>query len=196
MRVFLLKVRNSDLMQKTSPEEHREISRTAHELVLWAVSNFHNVQLGDISIELLTGGKPVIKSCDGVHVSISHSGAYIACAVGNNCVGVDIETLRETNTGVLRKLFSEDEALRVESSADKNRMYTEIWTVKEAFGKYHGTGLFGGVSLKDVYKQCLETGLTVYSFWTDDNYCVSTVSDDTAFEILFAEKTDNGFKVK
>lgn len=195
MRVFLLKVKNCAAQHKTSPEEHREISRTAHELVLWAVSNYYNVPSEDICIEKLAGGKPVVKGCDDVHISIGHSGACVVCAVGNDCVGVDVETLREANTGVLRKMFSEDEALMVETSVNRNRTYTEIWTVKEAFGKYHGTGLFGG-SLKEVYKQCSDTGLAVYSFWTDDDYCCSVVSHDSNFDVISVEKTDGGFVIK
>ena len=196
MRLFVLKDTGFTQKSRTSPEEHNKISETAHHLCLWAVSNIFNIPISDITIDTIEGGKPIIKGVDGVHISISHSGAYVLCAVGDKCVGVDIEKLREVNTGVLRKMFSPMEISFIEASDDKDRAYTEIWTVKEAFGKYHGTGLFGGVSLMDVSEQCRDSGLFVRTFRTDDDYFFSAVSSDNEAEVIRVIKTDNGFAIE
>lgn len=73
----------------------------------------------------------------GLHFSISHSENIAVLAVSNDEIGVDIEKLRAPNPAVIRRCFTEEEALRAQTSAES---FTRLWTEKEAVLKLLGTG--------------------------------------------------------
>ena len=73
----------------------------------------------------------------GTHFSISHSGNIAVLAVSKDEIGVDIEKLRAPNAAVIRRCFTEKEALRAQNSAEE---FTRLWTEKEAVLKLLGTG--------------------------------------------------------
>lgn len=100
-------------------------------------------------------GKPHL-SGDKVHFSISHSGDFIACAVDTTPVGIDIETPRDITGRVLRHCCNEEE-LRyitqdpislpdlIPAQSEQASSFLSIWTAKEAYLKYTGEGLGGGL---------------------------------------------------
>lgn len=100
--------------------------------------------LGDIGVENAeikrTGsGKPYVDAED-VFFSVSHSGNYFVMLTDNLPVGVDIqkETGADTET-VSRRYFTEEEAELVRSEG--REIFFKLWTMKEAYAKYLGTGL-------------------------------------------------------
>lgn len=96
-------------------------------------------------------GKPYVVNIPA-HFNISHSGKYTVLAISDRPIGVDIEEIREFSAITARKLFSEDELSYVAGNAPSRRKslmqqcFFEVWTAKEAFLKYLGTGLSGGMN--------------------------------------------------
>ena len=85
-------------------------------------------------------GKPYIDRRFGVFFSVSHSGKYFVCLVGNAPVGVDVqEETRANIDAVSRRYFTEEEAGMVNKGGSDQ--FFRIWTRKEAYGKYLGSGL-------------------------------------------------------
>lgn len=95
-------------------------------------------------------GKPYIAGDTGVGVSVSHSGEWFVCALTKGQVGVDIEHhrhIRKKNTSeneerfkqIAKRFFHPDEAAFVEQDP-LNRFY-KVWTAKESYVKYTGTGM-------------------------------------------------------
>lgn len=96
----------------------------------------------DAIIEIGDKGKPYLKNKKG-EFSVSHSGDYVLLAVSDEKIGADIECIREINENITKKICTPEEAEFVNSSkgTDKNLRLLLIWTFKEAFFKYLGTGL-------------------------------------------------------
>ncbi len=86
-------------------------------------------------------GKPFIPGCP-LFVSLSHSGGYAAAAVSDLAVGIDLQELRKVSDGVLRRVYSPEEQSWV-SEGDRTLRAIRLWTMKEAYGKLTGSGIFG-----------------------------------------------------
>jgi 4'-phosphopantetheinyl transferase len=72
-----------------------------------------------------------------IHFNISHSANYVACAIADSPVGIDIEGRRKVNSAVAKRYFTDEEIESIHSDDD----FFKIWTFKEALGKYTGDGL-------------------------------------------------------
>ena len=86
-------------------------------------------------------GKPYLLNYPDVHFNISHSGQYVACAVSDKPVGIDIQKISEYNPAVAKRVCSVQELKCIESSTDKSSEFIKLWTQKEAVIKMHGTGI-------------------------------------------------------
>ena len=85
-------------------------------------------------------GRPEFKSIP-LHFNVSHSGKYVACAISDESVGLDIEDSLEFKPLVSQRFFNEKELKLIEEARDKDRCFARIWTAKESVAKYYGIGL-------------------------------------------------------
>lgn len=96
-------------------------------------------------------GKPYVTNIPA-HFSISHSGKYTALAVSDRPIGIDLEIIREFSAITAHKLFNESELKYIAGTSAARRKsvmqqcFFEIWTAKEAYLKYTGEGLSGGIN--------------------------------------------------
>ncbi len=92
-------------------------------------------------------GKPLIdgpQAALGLQFSLSHTRGCVACAVGFQPVGIDVEQAgRVVEPGVAERFFAPDEIafLRRAAPAARGRVFVALWTLKEAFLKATGEGL-------------------------------------------------------
>lgn len=89
------------------------------------------------AIDRLPGGQPVLRG-GSAYVSISHCGPWVACAVSDTPIGIDIEQIRPIKLGLIDRVCIPEEKNYVQS--DPGRFF-EIWTAKEAYFKMLGTGI-------------------------------------------------------
>lgn len=98
-----------------------------------------------ISINLCynENGKPSLEHVEGFLYNISHSGKWVVIAYGDNEVGIDIERIPVKNTDIVDDFFSDEEKKYIHSGKNDEqiRRFIEIWTLKESYLKYLGTGL-------------------------------------------------------
>ncbi|MEO1528019.1 MAG: 4'-phosphopantetheinyl transferase superfamily protein [Planctomycetota bacterium] len=96
-------------------------------------------------------GKPFVIEPEAARhpFNIAHTDGLVLCGVAEDTsvelVGVDVESVhRRTKTDLAERYFSAPEvaALRAQPSADQKRFFLRIWTLKEAFIKALGTGLY------------------------------------------------------
>lgn len=95
---------------------------------------------GSLSIEIGPSGKPFLAG--GPCFSISHSGIWVAIALSNADVGIDIEE-RVALDHLPLSVLSQKEQERVLSAADPVDAFLAIWVAKEAVLKLEGRGLPG-----------------------------------------------------
>ena len=86
-------------------------------------------------------GKPFVQ--DGPCFSISHSRGNIAVAVSQGEVGLDLEQVRPYHEKLPRRIFSREELLWFEGRGETRIDFFTLWTLKESYFKYLGTGLPG-----------------------------------------------------
>ena len=77
-----------------------------------------------------------------IHFNLSHSGNIAICAVSNHAVGADVELMHEADAGIARICFTEQEIAWMNSQDDPGRAFTRLWTRKESYIKYLGTGFY------------------------------------------------------
>lgn len=95
-------------------------------------------------------GKPYLREYPWFF-NLSHSGAYVFCAVSDREVGADIQQCAAADLEKLaQRFFSEREnhALTAcRSEEERRQLFFRLWTRKEACGKLSGEGIFGAVSV-------------------------------------------------
>lgn len=94
-------------------------------------------------------GKPKFEG-DELFFNISHSKDKVICVVGDVPVGVDIERISEKLFYITDGFLSQREkkAFQNITEEEKAEFLCTIWTLKEAYGKWEGTGL--SYPIKDV----------------------------------------------
>jgi len=75
------------------------------------------------------------------YVSISHSGGIAAAAVSDIPVGIDLQSLRTISPRLLDRCYSKEEITWIGLGEEVSRAI-RLWTMKEAYGKLRGTGIF------------------------------------------------------
>lgn len=88
-------------------------------------------------------GKPFLKQIEGFSYNISHSGKWVVIAYGSSEVGIDVENVRKGKVDIADRFFTakEKEYIYRGPKEEQIRRFTEIWTLKESYIKYLGTGL-------------------------------------------------------
>lgn len=90
-------------------------------------------------------GKPFLRGQDSFHFNISHSGRWVVIAWGDRPVGIDVEMM-DFDAGkeqLACRFFHTDEQSYVfaAQAQEQSKRFYEIWTKKESYLKYLGTGI-------------------------------------------------------
>ena len=134
------------------------------------------------AVEYDTYGKPRIRGREDLHFNISHSGSWVVLAWSSGEVGIDVEVFRpdDQKKAVARRYFTQVEqqyVFREETGWD--RRFYEIWTAKESYLKYLGTGL--GNKIDAVCVRTL-TAPQIITHWMEDA-CLSLCTEEENYEI-------------
>lgn len=95
---------------------------------------------------------PLVRACriDGaeLHLNLSHSEGLLACALSHRPVGVDLEVQRARRwrdlDGLMDMVCSPKERSYLDGLPEavaRQRVFTQLWTLKESYFKWQGTGL-------------------------------------------------------
>ena len=116
----------------------RENARqTAYHLLRYALRGADGGLLPEILRE--KNGKPWIPGEPAF--SLAHTRTMALCAVSDEPVGVDAETIRPFRPGVARLSLQAAEQAWVAAQPDFDRAFLTLWTAKEAYVKLTGAGL-------------------------------------------------------
>ena len=107
-------------------------------------------QTHEIGFRLLDHGKPIVSTpaiaCRAFN--IAHTRGLVLCGLGapHQWLGVDVEWMdRRTDPELARRYFAPEEICQLDatsSQAEHAALFLRLWTLKEAFIKAIGTGLF------------------------------------------------------
>ena len=149
----------------------------------WRLAEAAGISPSEVEIAHDEKGKPFCPSAS-FSVSLSHSGNYIAVAVGREAVGVDVEKKRKTVPAVAKRWFRPEEnaLLQKKEEPERTRLFFRLWTLKEAALKYVGKGLSGGLENVDCFalieaaRSGAEDALAGRSFALESGETVSVVA--------------------
>lgn len=86
-------------------------------------------------------GKPFLTNYASLHFNISHCRSHVAIAIHSSPVGVDIECRRKVSQSLIKRVCSKSEQLSIAASQDADMEFLRLWTRKEAYLKFTGTGI-------------------------------------------------------
>lgn len=98
-----------------------------------------------------TEGKPdFAKNVHDLHFSLSHSGSYCLCVLGDRPLGADLQCRGSAPERLVERYFSEQEKKRFgecRTDEEKTDCFFDMWVCKEAYGKLSGRGIAKSVSV-------------------------------------------------
>ncbi|MEA3639270.1 MAG: 4'-phosphopantetheinyl transferase superfamily protein, partial [Lamprobacter sp.] len=125
-------------------------SLTAALLPRLLISHQRAQPLAQIHIERGPTGKPFYPADPQLHFNLSHSGQFVALAIGASPVGVDVEQVRPTRDwdAIAKRFFAleEQQWLARFDQAERRRRFVALWSRKESLLKATGEGIAGGLS--------------------------------------------------
>lgn len=127
-------------------------------------------------------GKPVADN--GKKFNISHSGQYVLFALSENEVGCDIQkTGYVKSTEMAKFIFCDEEIKLLKNSADKLKVFFDLWTKKESFLKCIGSGFHRSGKSADTSGNTFEENGQKYYFKTFSfsDYIITVCSDKDDF---------------
>ena len=143
IKVYAANYKLKENEKKYEVEHQKGLSLLQHGLKeIYNLSINDNELLSKIKCE--EHGKPFLDGYSDIHFNISHSGEYVAVALSEKPVGVDIEKIKEYNYDVLKRVCNEKELIQIEESLDKASEFIKLWTQKEAVLKMKGCGIAKG----------------------------------------------------
>lgn len=86
-----------------------------------------------------------------IHMSVSHSGSFIAAAFSTSNIGLDLQQItapRPNPVTLSSRFFTPEESETIQSISDpeeQRNLFFRLWTIKESYLKYTGEGLGGGL---------------------------------------------------
>ena len=86
-------------------------------------------------------GKPSIVGHPEIFFNLSHCKEAVLCAISEQPVGVDVESVRSFNDSLVHYTMNEDEIREIETAEDRAVAFIRLWTMKEAALKLEGTGI-------------------------------------------------------
>lgn len=131
------------LLPLVSDERRAYALRYKHLFGRWATLKTYEMllEMGCPQVPWLftSDGKPYIEG--GPHFSISHCRNALAVAVDDRPVGIDVESIRRWDAALVERTMNADEQALIARDADPARAFIRLWTRKEAFLKWKGTGI-------------------------------------------------------
>ncbi len=146
----LPKIRRNEILKKKDIQD-RKLSLAGDMLVRKYISRLYGIPKDQLIFANGEHGKPYVVNAPA-HFSISHSLKYTVVAISNEPIGIDTEIIKEFPAIVAHKLFNADEKAYISGNtpfrrkSQMEKAFFEIWTAKEAYLKYKGLGLSGGIS--------------------------------------------------
>ncbi len=122
-------------------------------------------------------GKPFLTNIPDFKYNLSHTKNAVALCVSNNEIGIDVEKIRDVDIKLAKRFFTQDEYEYV-AKKQTPLLLLEIWTKKEAYLKFIGTGLSVPLNSFSV----LDSEIAIFSTFRIGDYIVSVCAEKMFFE--------------
>ena len=145
--VDILSVEEKKRLSKIKNASSRRVFISSRVVMRKLFSGYLGGSPDNIEIDVQPEGKPFLKNSPArLEFNLSHCGEQILLAIANQtAVGVDIEAIRPVKNWqqIARKVFSESQLEKLDSSPNSSIDFLPLWTEFEAHQKLVGSGVFG-----------------------------------------------------
>ena len=121
-------------------EQGQRLCVLAYQLLKRGLREVYGIEENPI-FEYNEHGKPSIVGHPEIFFNLSHCKEAAICAISDQPIGVDVESVRSFNDSLVRYTMNDDEIQQIESSEDRAVAFIQFWTKKEAALKLKGTGI-------------------------------------------------------
>ena len=138
-------------------------------------------------------GKPFLREHPHIHFNLSHCEKAVACGFSSTPIGVDVQHMvpyRESIT----KFFMTPEERKQAILGDSDRIFTHLWTLKECYGKYSGSGICYAMSEIPVTEGWTPEGCLLKSYPMDGFYLSVCAQEEQTVEKVSFEQLRELFK--
>ncbi len=161
-------------------------------VVRYVLYSEYKLKMHDMEFVNNDFGKPMLKSYDNIHFSISHSGEWVMCAFDDSPIGIDIEIYGNNDSGIVKRYFHEKEfeEFMEKDESEKTSFFYKLWTAKESYIKMVGKGLsipldsfsvLGEIVTLENSADNINDKLYLKSFNLDDNHMVTLCTNKIEF---------------
>lgn len=137
----MLYIKKYDYTNITRGERKKAETANGRELLKEAVFHEFGVDSDTLTVAKGEHGKPYFSDREDIFFNISHSGDFVAVAVGECPVGVDVQVVRSVRDRMIDKLCNYNEKEFISKSADRDKAFIILWSLKESYVKAIGKGL-------------------------------------------------------
>jgi 4'-phosphopantetheinyl transferase len=157
-------------IQKSRFEIDRKIRIFADLLLRCLLADLLGRRLKQIELQTSVTGKPYMAGSP-LEFNLSHTRNAVAVALSDRPVGIDLEKIKTIDMKVAEYVCNDNELSWINGTgADQTLRFFNIWTKKEAWLKYEGTGLRGGLKALDVLAQ---RAAPILSTFVQGDYVIS-----------------------
>lgn len=172
--VYFIIVKKENIIKYNENLKIKNESLMAHYILKKMLDHF-DVEVPNIIIS--KNGKPYFENSN-IFFNYSHSKKYIACAISNYELGIDIE---ETD-----RMISDRLSKKYLNGIIDNKKRLEQWVKKEAYSKMKGLGLLIDFKKLDVNK------LSINNKFAENKHCMYSIFCDG--DVIFKELHFDGVK--
>ncbi|MCR5666534.1 MAG: 4'-phosphopantetheinyl transferase superfamily protein [Eubacterium sp.] len=182
----------------------RLLCRKAYFLLCYALSDSHQIPFG-VRLSCDSHKKPYLTDYPKIHFNFAHCKDGIIVSLSSTETGADIETITSYDYRHMLNLLSASEQNLLRHSKQADTDFTAIWTLKEAYGKYRGTGIIYDLAANSFTPHYNEwhsqdnllfytsiLGSTVYSVCRKDSSNIAVIEDALLTKFL----TQSGYKLR
>jgi len=170
-----------DFVRRNKNDKVKLASLYAELLLRYGLNQYYNIT-DELIFDRHDDGKPYLSNHSDIEFNISHTSDMVMCGISDKgSIGVDVEHIRKVNKRTALKIFSSNEIAYVNDSDDISQTrFLEIWTKKEAYTKYLGTGLRYNLTEIDMLSDEHSSKL-LYEY--KENHFLSVYSDEIHTDI-------------
>ncbi len=190
----------SDLIPFLPPHKREQIyssrfvpfrvqSALAYLLLRYGLTEIYGIETIPL-IEKGKQGKPFFPDLPDICFNISHCRNAVACGLSSKPIGVDVQHIVPYKETVASFFMTEDER-NAAFKGDRDLNFTRLWSMKESYVKYLGTGIFGSVFKTPISEGDDPRGFRIRSHLMEGYYLSACGEEEPILKKLSFEELKN-----
>lgn len=168
--IKLVSIEKQKKINKLRFDIDRKLSLYSELLVRYQACQELNLSNKEVVFGKSKNGKPFLLDYPEFYFNISHTRNAVVVAFSDSEIGVDIESIKPINLAIANRFYTSCEQEYITTHGNPDYAFYEVWTKKETYIKYLGTGLSTSLNSFNVLDDSLRTMMYTFSM---EQYIIS-----------------------